>query len=89
MPVRLRIQDVTVVPMLAPMMMPTAWFNFMMPEFTNPTTMTVVAEEDCMTAVTPTPRSTAFSLFDVREDKMLSKCPPEAFERPSPTSCMP
>ena len=46
MPDRLTIQDVTVVPILAPMMIPTACDSFIIPEFTNPTTMTVVADDD-------------------------------------------
>ena len=54
-PVRLRIQAVTVVPTLAPMMTPMAWRRESRPEFTKPTTMTVVAEELWMTAVTPRP----------------------------------
>jgi len=36
---------VTVVPMLAPMITPMAWVRFISPAFTNPTTMTVVADE--------------------------------------------
>ena len=54
-PVRLRIQAVTVVPTLAPMITPMAWRRESRPEFTKPTTMTVVAEELWMTAVTPRP----------------------------------
>ena len=46
MPVRLRIQAVTVVPTLAPMMTLMACRRVMRPELTKPTTMTVVAEED-------------------------------------------
>ena len=45
-PVRLSIHDVTVVPIFAPMMMPTACLSFMIPELTSPTTMTVVADDD-------------------------------------------
>ena len=45
-PVRDNIQEVMVVPTFAPIMMPTACPSFMMPEFTNPTTITVVAEDD-------------------------------------------
>ena len=45
-PVRLKIQDVIVVPILAPIMIPTACVSFMIPEFTKPTTITVVADED-------------------------------------------
>ena len=45
-PARTRIQPVAVVPILAPMIMPTALASFIIPEFTKPTTITVVAEED-------------------------------------------
>ena len=45
-PLRDRIQAVTVVPTLLPMMTPTACFRVRMPELTKPTTITVVAEED-------------------------------------------
>ena len=37
---------VIVVPILAPMMIQTACCRLIIPELTNPTTMTVVAEED-------------------------------------------
>ena len=45
-PLKLRIQEVAVVPILAPMIIPTACDNFIIPELTNPTTITVVAEDD-------------------------------------------
>ena len=38
--------DVIVVPMLAPIIMPTACVSFIIPELTKPTTITVVADED-------------------------------------------
>ena len=44
-PPRLRIHAVTVVPTFAPIMTLIACFNVMIPEFTNPTTITVVADE--------------------------------------------
>ena len=44
-PVKLSSQDVMVVPMFAPMITPTACVNFIIPELTKPTTITVVAEE--------------------------------------------
>ena len=75
---RLRIHDVAVVPMLAPMMTPTACDSRMMPEFTNPTTITVVAEEDWMTAVTSAPSSTPFHLLEVSFSKICSSRPPLA-----------
>ena len=46
MPARLSIHEVMVVPTFAPMITPTAWRSVISPEFTKPTTMTVVAEED-------------------------------------------
>ncbi len=57
--------DVIVVPMLAPIITPTAWCSVMIPEFTKPTTITVVAEEDWITAVTPAPRRTPFTVLEV------------------------
>ena len=44
-PERLKIQAVTVVPMFAPMITLMACFKVIRPEFTKPTTITVVAEE--------------------------------------------
>ena len=58
---RHKIQPVTLVPKIAPMMTPMAWRTFIMPELTKPTPITEVAEEDWMTAVTPVPSSTPFS----------------------------
>ena len=45
-PARLRIHAVIVVPIFAPIMKPTAWDKCMIPEFTKPTTITVVADDD-------------------------------------------
>ena len=45
MPARLSSHAVTVVPTLAPMMTLMAWRRVISPEFTKPTTITVVAEE--------------------------------------------
>ena len=45
-PAKLRIHAVTVVPIFAPIIKPTAWDRCMIPEFTKPTTITVVADED-------------------------------------------
>ena len=88
-PARLKIQAVTVVPILAPIIIPTACVSFIIPEFTKPTTITVVADEDWITAVTPRPRSTAFNLLDVRFSRIFSSFPPEIFARPSPITCIP
>ena len=88
-PVRLKSQDVTVVPMLAPMMMPTAWVSFIIPEFTKPTTITVVAEDDWITAVTPAPRSTALMGLDVSFSRIRSRRPPDSFSSPWPMVSIP
>lgn len=85
-PVRLKSQDVTVVPIFAPMMMPTAWVSFIIPEFTKPTTMTVVADDDWMIAVTPAPKRTALIGFDVSFSRILSSLPPESFFETFPHS---
>ena len=88
-PDKLKIQDVIVVPILAPMMIPMACDNFIIPEFTKPTTITVVAEEDCITAVTKAPRQTARSGLDVNFYKIRSNFPPDIFVNPSPIVCIP
>ena len=50
---------VSVVPMSAPRMMPSVWRNVMMPADTNPISISVVAAEDWMMAVTVAPEATA------------------------------
>lgn len=57
---RRRICAVTVVPMLAPMMMPTVCSSFMIPELTKPTHMTVVAAEEWIRPVTRAADQDAF-----------------------------
>ena len=49
------IQPVMEVPRIAPSTIPIACLTFIIPEFTKPTTITEVAEEDWITAVTPVP----------------------------------
>ena len=53
---RHRIHPVILVPILAPMMIPIACATFIIPELTNPTTITVVADDDWMIAVTTVPK---------------------------------
>lgn len=55
------IQPVTLVPISAPRMTDIACLTFIIPEFTKPTAMTEVAEDDCITAVTAVPSSTPLS----------------------------
>ena len=89
MPDRDRIHEVMVVPILAPIMIPTACESCMIPELTNPTTITVVADDDWMTAVTATPSSTAIIRFDVSFSNICSSLPPDSFARPSPIASIP
>ena len=73
---------VTVVPMLAPMMTPMAWASVSRPALTKLTTITVVAEEDCITEVMPSPVSTPLRGFDVMAERKLRMRSPAAFCRP-------
>ena len=69
------IHDVTVVPILAPMMTPMACANVRSPAFTKLTTIIVVAVEDWMAAVTPTPvrrRLKPLEVMDARKDRRPS-----------------
>ena len=54
-PPRLSSQEVIVVPTFAPMITFMPWRSVIIPEFTKPTTITVVADELCITAVKPSP----------------------------------
>ena len=88
-PERLRIQLVTVVPTLLPMMMPMAWCSSMMPLLTKPTTITVVALEDWITAVTPRPRKKPLSGLSVSLLRIFCSWPPACFSRALPMMSMP
>ena len=88
-PVRLKSHEVMVVPMLAPMIMPTTCSRRIMPEFTKPTTITVVAELDCTTAVTPAPSAIAAKRLLVARSSVLSSIPPESCSKPPLMSCIP
>ena len=88
-PVRLKTHEVTVVPTLAPIIIPMAWYSFIIPELTKPTTMTVVAEEDWITAVTPAPKRTALTGLEVRRSKIISNLPPDSFSKPAPITLIP
>ena len=77
------IQAVTVVPMLAPMITPMDWDKVSRPAFTKLTTMTVVAEEDWMSAVMSTPVSTPVTRLVVIAVKILRRRSPANFCNPS------
>ena len=80
---------VMVVPMLAPMMIQTAWFSVIMPALTKPTTMTVVAEEDWMAAVMAAPTRTPMNRLAVRRSRRIFILAPAAASRPELVICIP
>ena len=82
-------QPVTLVPTLAPRMMGMDWMPFIMPEFTKPMTMMVVADELWMAAVTPKPSSTPLSGVLLSRHSMTSSLLPATRLRPSPMIDMP
>ena len=88
-PERLKIHAVTVVPMFAPMMMLIACFSVMRPELTKPTTITVVAEELWITAVTPRPVRSHASLLLVNFSSRERSCPPARRSRACPIKLIP
>ena len=80
---------VMVVPMLAPMMIHTACRRVIMPELTKPTTITVVAEEDWITAVITAPTRTPRNRLEVSRSRMRFIRLPAAASRPELIICIP
>ena len=76
------IHDVTDVPRFAPIIMPIACPRFRMPEFTNPTTITVVVADDWITAVITTPSRNPLNLVEVAAASRVFSFPPAFFSRP-------
>ena len=83
------IQPVTLVPRSAPRITAIACLSFIIPELTKPTTITDVAEDDCMTAVTPVPSNTPRSGVPDRRYSTSSSLLPATFFSPSPISVIP
>lgn len=71
------------------MMIQTAWFRVIIPELTKPTTMTVVAEEDWITAVMPAPTRTPRKRLAVSRSRISFILLPAAASRPELIICMP
>ena len=88
-PVRLKIQAVTVVPTLAPIITLMACPRDSRPEFTKPTTITVVAEELWITAVTPRPVRNPSSFLEVSFPSRPFRLPPARFSREAPIRFIP
>ena len=80
---------VIVVPMFAPIIIPTAPRSFKMPAFTRPITMTVVAVDDCTAAVTTAPKKILVKIFPDIFASTFSSKPPDAFSSPLLSVFMP
>ena len=89
MPERERIHAVSVVPILAPKMTYSVWPNFIMPELTRPTSITVTAEEDCTAMVMAAPSSILTSGLAVIVFSSCSSFPPAIFSRLLDMTLMP
>ena len=82
-------QPVTLVPMIAPSITLTLRFTFIMPAFTKPTTITEVAQELWITAVTTVPSSMPLKNVPDSRYSISSSLLPATFFSPSPISVMP
>ena len=89
MPPRLKIHAVTVVPMFAPIITPMDCRSVISFELTKPTTITVVAEELWMTAVTPIPVRKPLILLFVSLPSSALRPFPARRSRPSPITFIP
>ena len=76
------IHAVTVVPIFAPMITPIACASVSKPAFTKLTTITVVAEEDWITEVTPSPVKTPLKGLEVMAVNNPRNFSPAAFCKP-------
>ena len=82
-------QPVMVVPIFAPMITLIACVRFISPAFTKPTTITVVAEELWIIAVTNAPSAMPISLFCVSTSRIFFILEPAACCKPSAMMFMP
>ena len=83
------IQAVVVVPRFAPIITPILSRKVSKPAFTKLTTITVVAEDDCITAVTRVPEKTPLKRFPAIERMTVRRRSPETFWSPSLISFIP
>jgi len=88
-PLRLKTHAVTVVPRLAPIMTLVACESVISPELTKPTTITVVADDDWITDVTPSPVRNPDMRFPVSFESSLFRLSPALFSSAEPMTDMP
>lgn len=89
MSLKRRIWAVMVVPIFAPIMTLMAFRSFNTRALTKPTTITVVAEEDCIAAVTKAPNATPLKTLLVTFSSVCSNRPPDTFSKLPPKRDIP
>ena len=77
------------VPTLEPMITPMACRRVIMPELTKPTTITVVAEEDWITAVAAIPSKKPLGMVLLIRARMVCSLPPASRSRDLPMVSIP
>ena len=87
-PMDIRI-PVIVVPILAPMITPTVFSKAIRPEFTKPTSITVVADDDWIIAVIRAPTRTPLKVLEVSFSRICFILSPATASRPSLIICIP
>ena len=70
-------------------MTPTVCPSCIIPEFTNPTNITVTADEDCIATVIPAPSISPFIGLEVMVLRVVSNLPPASFSKPDDISVIP
>ena len=75
--------------MLEPIITATVCESSIIPEFTRPTSITVMAEDDCMAMVITAPRARPFQRFEVMALRTDSSLPPTIFSRADDSTFMP
>ena len=88
-PVRDSSHAVSVVPILEPIITPMVCRSSITPEFTRPTSITVIAEEDWMAMVIPAPSKRLLIGLEVMRLSSFSSLPPAIFSRLLDITVMP
>ena len=88
-PVRDSSHAVSVVPILEPIITPMVCRSSITPEFTRPTSITVIAEEDWMAIVIPAPSKRLLIGLEVMRLSSFSSLPPAIFSRLLDITVMP
>jgi hypothetical protein len=88
-PDKLKIHEVAVVPIFDPNVIAIVCESFIIPEFTNPTSITDTAEELCTAIVIPIPSKNPLIGLEVSCSSNFSNFPPEIFSKPADITIIP